>query len=45
MSDYFQNGVITTLQNLGNRELENIEDELLEFSKRRRMVLWSGNLI
>ncbi|CAI8234809.1 MAG: Glucosyl-3-phosphoglycerate synthase [Arcobacter lacus] len=39
MSDFFQNGVITTLQNLGNRELENIEDELLEFSKRRRMVL------
>lgn len=39
MSDFFQNGVITTLQNLGERSLENIEEELLEFSKRRRMVL------
>lgn len=39
MSDFFQNGVITTLQNLGNRQLEDIEDELLEFSKRRKMVL------
>ncbi len=39
MSDFFQNGVITTLQNLGNRKLEDIENELEEFSKRRRMVL------
>lgn len=39
MSDFFQNGVITTLQNLGNRQLEDIENELLEFSKRRKMVL------
>jgi len=39
MSDFFQNGVITTLQNLGERSLEDIEEELLEFSKRRRMVL------
>jgi glucosyl-3-phosphoglycerate synthase len=39
MSDFFQNGVITTLQNIGGRELENMETELLEFSKRRRMVL------
>jgi len=39
MSDFFQNGVITTLQNLGNRSIEDIESELEEFSKRRRMVL------
>ncbi len=39
MADFFQNGVITTLQNLGNRSLESIESELEEFSKRRRMVL------
>lgn len=39
MSDFFQNGVITTLQNLGDRSLENLEDELLKFSERRRMVL------
>lgn len=39
MSDFFQNGVITTLQNLGGRSLDSIETELIEFSKRRRMVL------
>ena len=39
MSDFFQNGVITTLQNLGARSLEDMEDELLKFSERRRMVL------
>lgn len=39
MADFFQNGVITTLQNLGGRSLESMEAELLEFSKRRNMVL------
>ncbi|WP_072681781.1 glycosyl transferase [Arcobacter sp. LA11] len=39
MADFFQNGVITTLQNLGARSLEDMEDELLKFSERRRMVL------
>ncbi|RXK13119.1 glycosyl transferase [Halarcobacter mediterraneus] len=39
MADFFQNGVITTLQNLGNRNLESLEEDLHEFSKRRRMVL------
>ncbi|QSZ42675.1 glycosyl transferase [Sulfurimonas aquatica] len=39
MSDFFQNGVITTLQNVGDRSLESIEKELEEFSKRRNMVL------
>ncbi|WP_320034864.1 glycosyl transferase [Halarcobacter sp.] len=39
MSDFFQNGVITTLQNVGNRSLEDIEKELEEFSERRKMVL------
>lgn len=39
MSDFFQNGVITTLQNLGERSLEDIEEELIKFSERRRMVL------
>ncbi|WP_419767955.1 glycosyl transferase [Arcobacter sp.] len=39
MSDFFQNGVITTLQKLGNRTLEDMEKELLKFSQRRRMVL------
>lgn len=39
MADFFQNGVITTLQNVGNRSLESMEEDLLEFSKRRNMVL------
>ncbi len=39
MSDFFQNGSITTLQNVSNRKLENIEKELEKFAKRRNMVL------
>ena len=39
MSDFFQNGVITTLQNVGERSLEDMENELSTFSQRRRMVL------
>jgi glucosyl-3-phosphoglycerate synthase len=39
MSDFFQNGVITTLQNVGDRSLESMEDDLREFAKRRNMVL------
>ena len=39
MADFFQNGVITTLQNLGARSLEDMEEELEKFSERRRMVL------
>ena len=39
MSDFFQNGVITTLQRLGDRTLEDMEKELIKYSERRRMVL------
>jgi len=39
MADFFQNGVITTLQNLGGRVLEDIENELETYSKRHHMVL------
>ena len=39
MSDFFQNGVITTLQNVGSRTLEDIEKELKKFAKRRNMIL------
>ncbi len=39
MADFFQNGVITTLQNLGNRSLDDLEAELKIFAKRHRMVL------
>ena len=39
MSDFFQNGVITTLQNVGDRTIEDMEKELQTFAKRRNMVL------
>jgi len=39
MSDFFQNGVITTIPRLGNRSLDEMEEELLKLSKRRNMVL------
>ena len=39
MADFFQNGIITTLQKVGNRSLEDLESELEEHAKRRNMVL------
>ncbi|MDA3947027.1 MAG: glycosyl transferase [Helicobacteraceae bacterium] len=39
MADFFQNGVITTLQKLGDRSLLDMESELVEYGKRHRMVL------
>lgn len=39
MADFFQNGVITTLQNVGNRSIEHMEKELEEFGQRHQMVL------
>lgn len=39
MSDFFQNGVITTIPRLGNRNIEDMEETLLKLSKRRNMVL------
>jgi len=39
MADFFQNGVIGTLQKLKERPLEDLETELKSISKRRRMVL------
>jgi len=39
MADFFQNGVITTLQKLGERSLEDIESELESYAKRHHMVL------
>jgi glucosyl-3-phosphoglycerate synthase len=39
MSDFFQNGVITTIPKLGSRSIEDMEAELLKLSKRRNMVL------
>ncbi len=39
MADFYQNGVITTLHNLSKRPVEELEAELLEFSKLRPMAL------
>jgi len=39
MADFFQNGSITTLQDVSNIDLESMETELEKFSKRRNMVL------
>jgi glucosyl-3-phosphoglycerate synthase len=39
MSDFFQNGVITTLHKLRERPIEEIEAELEEFSQHRPMAL------
>ncbi len=39
MSDFFQNGVITTLQNVCERSIEDMEAQLHVFGKRRNMVL------
>ena len=39
MSDFFQNGVITTIPKLGDRSVENMEKELFVLSKRRNMIL------
>lgn len=39
MADFYQNGVITTLHNLTERTHDELEAELLEFSKTRPMSL------
>lgn len=39
MGDFFQNGVITTLHNLNNRSLDDMERELVEISKDNPMSL------
>ncbi len=39
MGDFYQNGVITTLHNLSNRPLKEMEEELVRFSAHRPMCL------
>jgi len=39
VGDFYQNGIITTLHNLSCRPLEDIEGELLAFSRERPMAL------
>ena len=39
MGDFYQNGIITTLHNLSKRPLEDMESELVNFSKKRPLGL------
>jgi glucosyl-3-phosphoglycerate synthase len=39
MGDFYQNGIITTLHNLAGRSLDDLERELVTFSRRRPMGL------
>lgn len=39
MSDFHQNGIITTLHNLSNQPVERIEEQLVQFSRHRRLGL------
>ncbi|MGB0420666.1 MAG: glycosyl transferase [Limisphaerales bacterium] len=39
MTDFYQNGVITTLHNLRHRSLQSIEEELVGFSRQSPMAL------
>ena len=39
MSDFFQTGVVATLHRLGHRRIEEIEDELVRFSRTAPMAL------
>jgi glucosyl-3-phosphoglycerate synthase len=39
MADFYQNGIITTLHNLAERPIEELEQELLVFSEKRPMAL------
>ena len=39
MADFYQNGIVTTLHNLSERPVEDLENELVEFSKKRPMAL------
>jgi len=39
MADFHQNGIITTLHNLSDRSVEELETELVKFSQQRPMAL------
>jgi glucosyl-3-phosphoglycerate synthase len=39
MGDFYQNGIVTTLHNLTRRDLDEVEGELLKFSKQRPIGL------
>lgn len=39
MADFYQNGIVTTLHNLSERPIEELEAELIQFSEKRPMAL------
>jgi glucosyl-3-phosphoglycerate synthase len=39
MADFYQNGIVTTLHNLSERSIEDLESELVKFSKKRPMAV------
>ena len=39
MGDFYQNGIVTTLHNLSDRPLEDLERDLQQFSSKRPMGL------
>ena len=39
MADFYQNGIVTTLHNLTNRHLSDIENDLVQFNKERPLGL------
>ena len=39
MADFYQNGIVTTLHNLSERPIDELENELLTFSQKRPMGL------
>jgi len=39
MSDFYQNGIVTTLHNLRSQAPEKLEKELEQFSKKRNLGL------
>lgn len=39
MADFYQNGIVTTLHNLTNRSIEDLEQELTAYSKQRPLGL------
>ena len=39
MADFYQNGTITTLHNLGERSTTDLEQDLVQFSARRPLGL------
>jgi glucosyl-3-phosphoglycerate synthase len=39
MADFYQNGIVTTLHNLGQRDYKDMEQELVQFNKKRPLGL------